>query len=257
MLLVLFEDAGGVKVARPPGAPRCPIYDVNTAKLELSCSSQGLEVHPLSERPPPGSRTRTRSGALTRSEEDALARGFVGLQLLQQGLGLTWRVHVQDPQRGVPPARSSASSGVVPLELLDDGGKLGVQGGSARFGARRRPGSAVLLLLVRRRRRATRGRGRRPAGTSGRSVRLAARRRGRGSALLAAAGGRGADGARVRGGGFARRQNALLHRQRVRAVKQSRPVGHFLFLLAANEEAAVRFLYFGVDDVRDALKPAG
>lgn len=43
----------------------------------------------------------------------------------------------------------------------------------------------------------------------------------------------------------------------MRAVKQSRPVSHFLFLLVANEEAAARFLYFVVDDVCDALKPAG
>lgn len=214
--------------------------------------SQGLEVHPLPERLPPGCRTRT--GAWARSEEAVLARGFVGLQLLQRGLGLAWWGHIQDAQRGV-----LSASGVVPLELLDDGGKLGVQGRSARFGARRRPGDAVLLLLVGRRRRPTGGRRRRrrPAGESGRGIRLAAIWRGWGSALLAAVGCRGADGAGGRGGGLALGQDALLHQQRTRAVKQGGPVSHFLVLLAADEEAAVRFLDFVVDDVRDALEPAG
>lgn len=34
-------------------------------------------------------------------------------------------------------------------------------------------------------------------------------------------------------------------------------MSHFLVLLAADEEAAVRFLDFVVDDVREALEPAG
>lgn len=218
---------------------------------------QGLEVHPLSERLPPGCRTRT--GALTRSEVAVLARGFVALQLLQRGVGVTRRGRVEDAQRGVPSAQGSSSSAVAPLELLDDGGKLGVQGRPAGSGAGRRPGSAVLLLLVRRRRRrrSARGRRRRPGGTCGRGIRLAARWRGRGSALLAAAGCRGADGARVRGGGLALGQKALLHHQRTRPVEQRGPVSRLRFPLAPDEEAAVRLLYFVVDDVRDALQPAG
>lgn len=190
---------------------------------------------------------------MTRPGVAELARGAVVLKLQ---LRLTRRLHVEDAQRSVLAAEASGSPGVVTLELLDDGGKLGVQRRSTGFRACRRARDAVLLLLVWRRRGPTRGRRRGPGGASGRGIRLRALRRGRRSALFAAVGRRGADGARARRGGFALGQNALLHHQRTRSIKQGGPVGHVLSTFVADKEAAVRFLDFVVDDVCDALKPA-
>lgn len=149
--------------------------------------SQGLEVHPLSERLPhvaPGGRNQ--AGAVLTSH-------FPVLEVHLGGLRVTQWLHVQDAQRSVLSAGGSGPTGVVPLELLDDGRKLGIQRRSAGFGARRRARSAVLLLLVRRRRGSTSGRRWRPGGASGRSIRLSTHWRGRGLAFLAAAGCRDGD----------------------------------------------------------------
>lgn len=187
-----------------------------------------------------------------------LTFGFVVLKLplLQRGLRLTRHWHVEDAQRSVSSAVACRSNGVVTLELLDDGRKLGVQRRSASFWACRWARNAILLLLVWRRRGSTSGRRRGSGGTSGRSIRLCARWRGRSSALLATIGCRGADGARVRCGGFALGQNTLLHHQRMWPIKQSSPVSQVLFLFVTNKEAPVRFLDLVVNDVCDALKLA-
>lgn len=178
---------------------------------------------------------------------------------------LTLGLDVEDAQRGVFAAGAGGrASGVVALQLLDDGGELGVQRRSARLGPRgRRRARGVLLLLV----VAGSGRCRRRSGGAGRSravVGLSVGGRGRCAALLAAAegggagGGGGAAGARTRRGGFGLGgTEAPLHRQVAGAVEQRRPVGPSSVLLAADEEAAVRLLDLVVDHVCDALKLAG
>lgn len=180
---------------------------------------------------------------------------------------LTLGLDVEDAQRGVFAAGGGGrASGVVALQLLDDGGELGVQRRSARLGPRgRRRARGVLLLLV----VAGGGRCRRRSVGAGRSravVGLSVGGRGRGAALLAAAEGGGAGGggggwaagARTRRGGFGLGgTDAPLHRQVAGAVEQRRPVGPSSVLLAADEEAAVRLLDLVVDHICDALKLAG
>lgn len=72
---------------------------------------------------------------MSRSDEAMLTFDFVvlKLQLLQRGLRLTRRWNVEDAQRSVSSAVARRSPGVVTLELLDDGRKLGVQRRSASF----------------------------------------------------------------------------------------------------------------------------
>lgn len=94
---------------------------------------------------------------MTGSDEAVFSCGFRGLgvvvlvlQLLERGLRLTLRLYIEDAQWSVFAAEGTGSSGVVPLELLDDGRKLGVQRRSASFGPCGRAGNAsagVLLLF--------------------------------------------------------------------------------------------------------------
>ena len=162
--------------------------------------SQGFKVHPLSERLPQFA-PRYRNRAVTGSEQTGFSCGFRGLavealvlRLLAGALRLTLRLNIEDAQWSIPPAEGPGSSCVVPLELLDDGRKLGVQGRSASFGSRGRlrgVRAGVLLLMVWRRRRMRmmkRGRKGRSGRTGGRSKRLSVRRRGRGTPLLVADG---------------------------------------------------------------------
>lgn len=161
--------------------------------------SQGLEVHPLPEGlPQPGSRSRY--GAVVGAGLFALVA-----DVQQREWRLTLRLDVEDAQRGVFAAGGGGrASGVVALQLLNDGRELGVQGRSARLGPRGRWRSrGVLLLLVvvggggwRRRRGSGRASCRRRA-----VVGLSVRGRRRGTALLAAAEGGGASGSS--GGGAA------------------------------------------------------
>lgn len=95
--------------------------------------------------------------------------------------------------------------------------------------------------------------------TGGRDVRLSVRGRGRGTSLLVdlGYGARAEGGARIRGGAFGRRQDALLDHHWPGAVEHRGPVGRFSLLLLANEKAAIRLFNLAVDNVGDALKLAG
>ena len=232
--------------------------------------SQGFQVHPLSERLPQFA-PRCRSGAVTGSDEPGFSCGFRGLavealvlQLLAGALRLTLRLNIEDTQWSVLAAEGPGSSCVVPLELLDDGRELGVQGWSASFGSRGRlrgVSAGVLLLLVwrRRMRMMKRGRKGRSGRTGGRrSIGHPVSRRGRGSPLLVA------DGCRAGvvvwawtgGGGFALGQNTLLYHHWLRSLKQRGPVRDIRLLLRTNQVVTIGLLDLVVDNICDALKLA-
>lgn len=240
----------------------------------MECSSQGLQVHPLPEGLPqlgPGGG----DGAVAGPGQAEVARRLVALVagVQQRQRRLTLRLDVEDAQGGVLAAGGAAAADVVALQLLDDGGELGVQGRAARLGARgpRGPRAVLLLLVGEGPLLVGGGRGRWPgrAGRRGGAVGLSVGGRGRGAALLAAAaadgcgagrGGRAARAARARtrcgGLGLGGGGGARLHRPLARPVEQRRPVGQTLVLLAADEEAAVRLLDPVVDQVCDALELA-
>lgn len=159
-------------------------------------SSQGFKANPVSEGLPqltPWSRNRTRT--LNRPDKaTGVSCGFricsiLVLGLLETGLILTLWLYIKYAQWGIFSTEGPDSGSVVPLELLDDGRKFGIQGRSSCFGPcgwARAADIRVLLFLVWKRRTMERGWEGRSGRTAGRSVRLPGHRRGWGTPLLIA-----------------------------------------------------------------------
>lgn len=240
-------------------------------RADLRLGLQRFKVHPLSERLPQfapwcGNRTRTIRGshkAMISFGLRCLGGVVLVVQLLEGGLGLTLWVYIEHTQRSIFSTWGGGSSSIIPLELLDDGRKLGIQRWSACFGPCGWTWSAsarILFLLVWGRRvLIKRGRERRSGWAGGSNIRLSVRGRRWSASLLAAVGSTAAVagiGARIRGGGFALGQNTLLHYHWMGTIKQTGPVRCLFLLFMANKEVPICLLNFIVDNISDALKLA-
>lgn len=109
---------------------------------------QGFKVHSLSERLPQFAarcRSRTWTWTITGSDKPTIScflrrlkLGVLVVQRFERRLRRTLRVNVEDSQRSVLSADGGRASSVVPLELVDDGGELGIERRTARLGPRGR-----------------------------------------------------------------------------------------------------------------------